>query len=275
MVSIDKAREFVFSNGTLWERALFSYLFDDGPIERVHQCLLCYKNEDGGWGHGLEHDIKSPVSHPLALEFLLTIFRDTGIPAGNILDGTVEWVERNRKEDGSLENPDKLLDYPHAPWWSEGGQTAPDSITGNLIKLDVCSEELAQSTDRWVRENMTIDTIQQNDWLFMAYHAHDYFMNIPETPETKPLKEATIENIIKCAEQTELKKMFPLFHFAPAPDTELAKALPDELIEKVLDYLASSQREDGGWEDEHGLKYWQSYFTITVLQTLKNYGRLS
>ena len=47
---------------------------------------------------------------------------------------TVDWVERNRHEDGSLKNPDSLHNYPHASWWSGGGQSAPDSITGNLIK---------------------------------------------------------------------------------------------------------------------------------------------
>ncbi|MBB6022201.1 hypothetical protein HNR77_003297 [Paenibacillus sp. JGP012] len=42
-VSIDKARNFVYANGVLWEQALFHYLFDGGSIERLYQCLLCYK----------------------------------------------------------------------------------------------------------------------------------------------------------------------------------------------------------------------------------------
>ena len=80
MISIDKARNFIYSNGNMWEKALWSYLFDNGSLERAHQYLLCYKNEDKGWGHGLEHDIKSPLSNPLMLEFLLTVVRDTNLP---------------------------------------------------------------------------------------------------------------------------------------------------------------------------------------------------
>jgi hypothetical protein len=51
MISIENARSFVHAHGVMWERALWDYLFDQGPVERVHQCLSCYKNEDGGWGH--------------------------------------------------------------------------------------------------------------------------------------------------------------------------------------------------------------------------------
>jgi len=97
MISIENARSFVHTHGVRWERALWDYLFDQGPVERVHQCLSCYKNEDGGWGHGLEHDIKSPLSNPLMLEFLLSIIRDTGIHPGTLLDKTPEWIESHSK----------------------------------------------------------------------------------------------------------------------------------------------------------------------------------
>ncbi|MBC7870443.1 MAG: hypothetical protein H7Y09_06355, partial [Chitinophagaceae bacterium] len=138
-VSITKARDFVYENGSVWERALFAYLFENGSIERVHQCLLCYKNADNGFGHGLELDIKTPDSHPAALEYILGyLARDLGIPVGSLFDGTAQWLEGQLQEDGSLKNPASLHEYPHAPWWGEwGGQSAPDSITGNLTKLGV------------------------------------------------------------------------------------------------------------------------------------------
>ncbi|WP_342554239.1 hypothetical protein [Paenibacillus sp. FSL R7-0652] len=273
-VSLDKARDFVYANGLLWEQALFSYLFDGGSIERLYQCLLCYKNADGGWGHGLEHDIKCPDSHPLALEFLLTMGRDMNLALTEVLIGTVDWVESNRNEDGSLKNPDSLHKYPHAPWWSSGGQSAPDSITGNLIKQGICSASLAASTSIWAKSNLTLGHIQANDWLFMAYHAHDYYLNLEDTPENRPFIEATIDNIIKCAQNTTEKNYFTLFQFASSPDTRVAQAMSKDMLNEFLDDLVSSQREDGGWSDEHGLKHWQPYHTIFTLSVLRNYGRL-
>ena len=137
MVSVEKARDFVHAHGVMWERALWDYLFENGPVDKVQQRLACYKNSDGGWGHGLEHDIKAPLSNPLMLEFLLAIIRDTGLPVGGLLEGTPEWLEKIQKPDGSLENPLELLDYPHAQWWQDG-QRIPDSITGNLLALKLC-----------------------------------------------------------------------------------------------------------------------------------------
>ncbi len=279
MISIEKARNFVYANGTMWERALWDYLFDQGSIERVHQCLSCYKNDDGGWGHGLEHDIKCPQSNPLQVEFLLFIFRDTGIPIGNLLEGTGQWVEDQVQEDGSLKNPATLLDYPHAPWWREGGgQNLPDSITGNLIKHGACTQKLAQSTKRWVEKNLTVEKIQKNEWLFMAYHTHDYFMNIAEYPNLEEHRQATINNIITCAqrqeERGETKKYATLFMFATSAQGEVTKALPEGLVAQYLDHLETSQRDDGGWDDEHGLVYWQPYRSILTLFALKNFNRL-
>lgn len=275
MVSLDKARDFVYKNGTLWEVALFDYLFYDGSLNWLHQCLLCYKNEDGGWGHGIEADIKCPDSNPTSIEFLLTIIRDTDIPIGNLLDGTIEWLENNRNKDGSFNTPETLFDYPHARWMKEDiNQTIPDSITGNLTKLGICTPTLQESTDQWVRKNLTEEKILSNKWLFMCYHANDYYFNISSHEFNKKCKEATIKNIIECAEKTTENQYHTLFHFVKSRDSELANAIPDGIIDKFIDYLHRSQREDGGWDDEHGLKYWQPYTTIQILCALRNFNKI-
>ncbi|MBV7327869.1 hypothetical protein KFU94_06335 [Chloroflexi bacterium TSY] len=278
MVSLDKARQFVHTKGALWERALFEHLFFDGSIERVHQCLLCYKNADGGWGHGLEHDIRCPMSNPLALEFLLGVIRDTNIDSGSILTGAMDWLVDNQAEDGELHNPPDLLEWPHKPWWSEGGQNQPDSITGNLVRLGERSNVVEERTKRWVLNNLTLDKIQANEWLFMAYHAYDYFMSVDDFPDIERYRSATIDNVVQCAQnhrqQGEHQKLFSFFQFGTTPDSPLIQSAPAELTTYILDHLETTQREDGGWDDEHNLDYWQPYFSTVVLLTLKNFGRL-
>lgn len=274
-VSLKQARAFVYSNGTLWEKTLFGYLFDGRPAAHVQQCLRCYQNADGGYGHDLEHDITCPESHPLALEFLLFILRDTGLPVGSLLAGTAAWAETNQAADGSLKNPASIRDYPLAPWWVEsGGQTTPDSITGNLIKFGACTPGLAAATQQWVLDNLTLDNIRANEWLFMAYHAYDYILNVTDFPDLAVYRTATLENIRACAEKIPEKQYATLFQFAPTPDSPVAKAIPDEILARCLDYLVETQREDGGWTDEHDLPQWHSYTTMLVLLALQRYGRL-
>jgi hypothetical protein len=277
MVSVEKAGCYVHAHGNLWERALWGYLFANGSAQRVHACLLPYKNPDGGWGHGLEHDIRAPQSNPLMLEFLLSVMRDTGLPPGAILDGTPEWLASIQKEDGSLSNPPGLEDYPRAQWWTEG-QTIPDSIAGNLIKLGLCPDEVRDRTRTWVGENVSLESIQQNNWLFMAYHPYDYFFNEDDFPEIETFREATLENIYQTAleheRKGELQKLFPFFQFADGPESLVARNAPPGLVDRILDTLQETQREDGGWDDEHGLTYWQPYFSTIILLALKRFGRI-
>lgn len=277
MISMENARCYVHAQGNLWERALWDYLFDGGTPGRVQKILSGYKNEDDGFGHGLEHDIKAPMSNPLMLEYLLTILRDTGLAPGSLLDGTPDWVERVQKEDGSLKNPSGMEEYPRAQWWSEG-QDKPDSITGNLLKLGICPEVVRERTRGWVQKNLTLDVIRSNKWLFMAYHAFDYFMNEDDFPDIAKYRVATLENIYQTTlaheERGEMNKLFPFFQLADGPDSVVVQNAPNGLVDRILDHLENAQREDGGWDDEHGLAYWQPYFSTVILLALKRFGRI-
>ena len=274
-IDMQAARDFVYQEGVLWERAMFAYLFQDAPAERVQACLRPYQNPDGGYGNALEHDVRCPDSHPLALEFLLRALADTGLPPGDLLEGVVAWLENNLEEDGSLQNPDAVLDYPRAPWWNEGGQTMPDSIVGNLTVHGLVTPALATSTRRWVAENLTLRKIANNDWLFMAYHAYDYFMNVDDFPDVDQFRAATVANIIKCAENLPRNQYYSFFSFAPGPESPVAQAAPPGLIDGFLDALESDQRDDGGWNDQHDLPQWRPFTTIQVMLALRRFGRLA
>lgn len=273
-VSMQKARDFVYQNGTLWERALYAYLFQGDSAERFRHCLLVYQNVDSGYGHALEPDIRCPDSHPLALEFLLYVLRCVGIAPGELLKGTARWLEGHLEPDGSLRNPTAVLEYPRAPWWQENGQSIPASITGNLIAFEAATPTLRESTRRWAKVNLTEKHIRENEWLFMAYHPFDYYMNEDEFPEVERLRQATIENILACAQKAPDSQAYEFFRFAPQPDSPVAQAAGPELVNRLLDILVNGQQEDGGWRDEHGLPQWYTFTTLRVLYTLRRYGRL-
>lgn len=274
-ISVKQARDFVYGNGTLWERALFDHLFQGGSLTRLHQCLLCYKNADNGWGHALEHDIRTPESHPLALEFLLNMMAHTGIQGVSLLNGTPGWLEANQNPDGSLKNPPSVLDYPHAFWWDNGGQDVPASIVGNLTRLGVSTPALTEATRRWAARHMTLEQIQANEWLFMAYRPHDYYFSTDDFPQVEVYRKAVIQNIITCAEKMPQEQYYVLFNFVMHPESPAAQAIPRRLIDRSLDHLMDSQQEDGGWKDEHGLPQWRPYVTIQALLALRNYGRIT
>ncbi|HLY32861.1 MAG TPA: hypothetical protein VKQ36_17690, partial [Ktedonobacterales bacterium] len=59
---LPKATEFTWSIARLLERRRFAYLFLDGERQAVLDALRPYQNPDGGFGNGLEPDIRAPVS---------------------------------------------------------------------------------------------------------------------------------------------------------------------------------------------------------------------
>lgn len=273
-VDIAKASDFVHRRGTLFERALFDYLFAGGSGERVQAIIMCYKNPDGGFGHGIEHDIKAPQSNPLALEYLLTVMKHTGIEPGAILEGASDWVESQMDEAGDLRNPPEAREYPIAPWWQgTGGQMMPDSIVANLTYFGCAKQSLVQKTKRWVAKTHTLESIRANEWLFMAYHTVDFFFTIDEFPDLALFRQATIENVVECAKKAPAGQYDSLFAFAPTPDSIIAKALPAGLLQRYLDVLENVQTEDGCWVDQHDLQQWWPITTINVLLALQRFGR--
>ncbi len=274
-VDFGKAREFVYRSGTLFERALFAWLFEDASLDRLHQIILCYKNPDDGFGHALEHDIKAPQSNPLALEYLLGVMKHTGMPAGAVLDGAADWVESQMNADGSLRNPPATRDYPLEWWWREsGGQTMPDSIVANLIRFDCATPSLVAKTKRWALANHSPESIMANEWLFMAYHAADFFFAVDDLPGLDRLRQATIDNVVACALAAPENQAHSLFAFAATPDSLFAQALPEGFIDRCLDLLLTSQQEQGHWRDQHDLPQWFPMTTINVLLALRRFGRL-
>ena len=272
---INRARDYVFRHGTLFERALFSWLFDGGSLDRLRQIILCYKNPDSGFGHGFEHDLKAPQSNPLALEYLLGVMKHSAIPPGDILDGASNWVESQMQEDGALRNPPEIRNYPLAPWWQEwGGQTQPDAIVGNLLALGCASSSLVERAKRWVLDNTTVEKILANDWLFMAYHAYDFFFAVDDLPGLSSFRQATIENIVACALAAPENQFVTVFTFAPRPDSMIAGALPNGFLDRCLDGLANAQQAEGQWVDQHNLPQWYPMTTINALLALRRYCRL-
>ena len=273
--SLNKARDYVYGHGTLFERALFAWLFDGGSLERLHQVILCYKNADAGYGHGFEHDLRAPQSNPLALEYLLGVMKYCGIPPGELLVGCAAWVESQMQADGSLRNPPEIRAYPLAPWWQEwGGQKQPDSIVGNLIRFGCATPSLVERCKSWVLAEHSPESILANDWLFMAYHAFDFFFAIDDLPGLPRYQEATIENIVSCALNAPDEQLATVFSFAPQPDSPLARRLPPEFMARCLDTLERTQEDDGHWRDQHNLPQWYSMTSINNLLALRRYGRL-
>ena len=91
---VSSAGRFLQGRGRDIERARFGYHFGDSSREDLLEVLERYQNQDGGFGHGLEPDIKAPDSNPFVTELALLICLQAEVPKEHpLLQRTAEYLE--------------------------------------------------------------------------------------------------------------------------------------------------------------------------------------
>ena len=73
-----RAEHFVWLTARVLEQRLFAHHFLNGGADPVETALDAYRNEDGGYGHALEPDLRGPVSQPLHTAHALRVLDSIG-----------------------------------------------------------------------------------------------------------------------------------------------------------------------------------------------------
>lgn len=162
----------------LLERQLFSITFEKQPRSKFIQCLLCYQNSDGGFGNGLEPDLMTPDSSPIAVETALYYFDCISYIPKETASQIITWVEKNINNQGFIENPIKKIEvYPHQPWWLNPDNERILAIIGLLLKLGVeVPLSIREKVYRYAKTVNNKDVIEVYDYpvyLFSLY-CHDF-----------------------------------------------------------------------------------------------------
>jgi hypothetical protein len=57
---VNAAAAFIAGHARVLDRRRFQRLFEDGAAGPVRDAVAAYRNDDGGFGHGLEPDWRGP-----------------------------------------------------------------------------------------------------------------------------------------------------------------------------------------------------------------------
>ena len=123
--AFQRAMAFVREQGRDLDRSLLTYYFEGGSAANVLAALAAYQNDDGGFGHGLEPDLRTAASSVIATTVAFQTFRSLQVPADHPLvrQGIAYLLERY---DESRQVwpiiPPEVEDAPHAPWWDYAEQ---------------------------------------------------------------------------------------------------------------------------------------------------------
>jgi hypothetical protein len=272
MEMVARARRFFEHEGRDIDRAIFEYHFEGSSQERMLGVLGRYQNPDGGFGHGLEPDIKAPDSNPFATELALLICSEADVPRDHELLGrAVEYLERTQDEHGGWCFSEGVYAHEMA-WWFRGWEwpslNPSCTLAGHLKALGLGSDRLHGRVEALFERLARPEHLLSDDYYTVRPYAY-YFLPDWEHPRRELYLSGCLWWLLR--QHTEGKGLS--FDFVRSRTTYTGRLLPVEVIEAALGRLQGEQAEDGGWPtpyDEH----WHGWTTVQSLLTLRAFGRV-
>ena len=295
-----RAKTFIMEQGRDLDRALLAFHFEDGTADDVLTALAVYQNDDGGFGHGLEPDLRTLASSVIATTVAFQNFRSLGVPADHpMVRRGIAYLLATYDESRQVWPiiPPEVEDAPHAPWWYYAESEA--SFGGFLInpRVEIVGylHDYSAEVPPDLLQTLTAAVFEHLDSLPDEIEMHDIicFVSLAETAALPgSYKDRIWAKLAKAAEHGVAREpeeltgyvLKPLY-LASSPDSRLAAGLADE-VAMNLDFEIEQQGEDGAWSpnfswgDQHpeawkiAKREWQARMTLKNLRVLRDFGRI-
>uniref|UniRef100_A0AAU2VL87 Uncharacterized protein n=1 Tax=Streptomyces sp. NBC_00008 TaxID=2903610 RepID=A0AAU2VL87_9ACTN len=294
---LTRAEQFIWLTARVLEQRRFAHHFLDGSADAVETALAAHLNEDGGYGHALEPDLRGPVSQPLHTAHALSVLDSIGRCGGIRVERICRFLTDVSTKEGAL--PALLPSqrgYPAAPFIpivddppAELLATGP--VVGLLHRNAVWHAWLFRATDFcWA----AVDALQVSH-PYEIEAAVAFLDGVPDRSRA----EAAADRLGRLVREQRLavldpeqraeypvaagyapgEQHFP-YDYARTPESLARRWFTDAEMELSLDHLAAGQQADGGWPVTW--RQWapgtalegRPLVTLRALRTLRAHGRV-
>ena len=293
-ISLARAASFMAGNARVLDRLRFEQIQGSADRAALRAAVNAYRNPDGGYGRGLEPDLRALESQPVGAMHAFEVFAEIGSDAAPDAIGVCDWLGSVTLGDGGLPFALPVGDASGcAPFWAEAdpsssslhisaavatyahlaGEEIPDLLSHPWLErcTSYCLEEIAgRDEPRHALELRyclwLLDVLAEGDRA-AASQLERLGSWIPPSGE------------VHVAGGLDDEMMRPL-DFAPKPGRPVRRLFDDDAIEAGLDRLEGSQQEDGGWPlgwnaySPAAQVEWRGYLTVDAIRCLKDNGRL-
>ncbi len=291
-----RAERFVWLTARVLEQRLFAYHFRGAPADPVETALDAYRNDDGGYGHALEPDLRGPVSQPLHTAHALGVLDAVGRCGGPRVERVCRYLTSVSTAEGALPavHPGQR-GYPAAPFVPivddpPSDLLATGPVVGVLHRNEVWHAWLFRATDFcW----QAVESLERSH----PYEIEAAVAFLDAVPDRTRAR-AAADRLGRLVREQRLAALDPdhpeaypvapgyaprEHHFphdyARTPDSLARVWFTDAEMERSLDFLAAEQAQDGGWPIRW--RQWapgaalesRPIVTIEALRTLRAYGR--
>ncbi|MER6409548.1 hypothetical protein [Streptomyces humidus] len=291
-----RAEHFVWLTARVLEQRVFAHDFLHGAADPVETALDAYRNQDGGYGHALEPDLRGPLSQPLHTARALGVLDSIGRLSGRRVDRVCGYLTSVSTGDGALPavHPSQR-GYPAAPFIPivddpPGELLATGPVVGLLHRNEVWHAWLFRATEFcW----QAVDSLERTH----PYEVEAAVAFLDSAPD-RPRAQAAADRLGRLVRDHRLVALEPdrldaypvapgyapgehhfPYDFARTPQSFARAWFTDEEMTRSLDHLADAQQKDGGWPIRW--RRWapgaeleaRPMVTIEALRTLRAYGR--
>jgi hypothetical protein len=268
-------------------------LLGDEPPERILAAVDAYANEDGGYGWGLEPDLRSPESQPGGALHAFEAFADAAPARAPGARRLCDWLSAASLADGGLPFARPLrLPAGSAPFWA-GADPDASSLQITAVVAAVAHQVAAHDPEvaghPWLRTATgyclrAVEALEEAPSpMALAFAVRMLDAASAAEPRAGELLErlgafVPADGTLHVAGGAEDEFMRPL-DFAPLPGPARALISP-EAVAADLDRLTGDQREDGGWSVDFesyspaATLEWRGYATVRAVALLRGNGRL-
>lgn len=284
---LEKGENFIWENARFLERAMFNYHFYGGSGARILQILKTYQNEDGGFGHALEPDLRTPDSQPLFAEFGLRTLYESKLRDPEMTYKVCNFLSQHADfERGIPPILPSSRSFPRAAHWDNQKWEQPslDRLTGivGLANWQGVRHPWLQKAVEICVETIARTKYSDAHTILNAFCLLESLHNRTTTTDLfNKLVQELFEADFFCADVPVTGYALTPLDFAPTPDAYCRKIFSDSQIAAHLNDLASKQEADGGWpiswEPPGSMAKWEwrSRWTVSALCVLRVYGRIS
>jgi hypothetical protein len=277
MPDLDRAAQFLAANARVLDRRRFERLFQDGSAAPVRDAVAAYRNPDGGFGHALEPDGRSPGSQPAAVAVALEILDEADAWDAELVDAACDWLHAAVPEEGgAMFVAPSIEGWPHAPWWQPGVQASlitTGQIAGPLHARGTEHPWLDAATE-WLWQKLEAPTDLGAYELLGAFRFLDHAPDRARAEAAVDRLAGPLTTIVTLDPEAEGEVHGPLM-FAPEPHSIARALFDDATIAAHLDHLAAAQQDDGGWTfnwlawSPVAAAEWRGFVTVGALRVLR------
>jgi len=292
-IDLRAAREFMASHARTLDRRRFELLEGGTDPSGALAALDGYRNPDGGYGWGLEPDLRSPESQPGAALHAFEVFEEIAPATAPRAADLCDWLESITLADGGLPFALPLgMEAGSGPWWRQA-DTSSSSLqitsVSTAMALRVGAHDPAVADHPWTRRatDYCLTAIEAMDEAPFAYVLAFSIRFLDALHDTQPDRAEPLlhrlgelvpaDGRVPVSGGAEDETLRPL-DLAPYPDRPARILFSDGVIDADLGRLAAGQKDDGGWTVDYlkispaGALDWRGYATAQAIQVLRRNG---